>query len=351
MTALLLMPLTASAVDGPCANCHVMHASKLGITSTPGDYLLTGGCLGCHKGDNVGGATPFIYPDVAAPGDMLAGGNFYYVRAAGGNDRKGHNPVEGVLAADGLPAFAADPPGWKADYATTAAGPQAAGQQVPDAWGGANRLTCAGTYGCHGRHDGVAAAMHHANATGLADVIDGGTLGESYRFLYGIAGGEDLDYEYETALTHNVYIGANRAAGAADTTATTGTNTMSFFCAECHGLFHSGNDAATDGLDGATIGSPWLRHPVDFSMPLTGEYAGYATYKAAVPVATSLATGALNNFTVESANERIVMCLSCHYAHAGPNDAALRWDYTLMDAGAGANTTGCFACHTTKDTP
>lgn len=346
--ALVMAPLTASAVTGQCANCHVMHASQAGVANpaTAQGYLLkyTDGCLGCHgTGDNtVGGGVLTSTPQVYKAGGLanpLAGGDFYYSENGAG-DRKGHNPlVTGVLAKD---ATYATPPGWAAGFALNT--------QVGTIDGTAGKeLTCSGVYGCHGRHDGTAEAMHHANTTGVASVVDGTTLGKSFRFLKGIAGGEDDDYQYESAVDHNIYIGANRAAGAADDTAG-GANTVSYFCAECHGIFHSG--AGNDGLASGNLGSPWLRHPVDFSMPLAGEYAVYNAYNPLVPVATSDAARLLTDNTVEGASERIVMCLSCHYAHAGPNDAALRWDYSKMLAGTALvadYNTGCFACHTAKD--
>ncbi|MBU4209516.1 MAG: hypothetical protein KKD12_07595 [Proteobacteria bacterium] len=46
----------------------------------------------------------------------------------------------------------------------------------------------------------------------------------------------------------------------------------------------------------------------------------------------------------------VVMCLSCHGAHATAYADILRWDYTGMVTGGSSNTTGCFVCHTTKDT-
>ena len=93
---------------------------------------------------------------------------------------------------------------------------------------------------------------------------------------------------------------------------------------------------------------PWVRHPVDISMPTSGEYAGYSSYDPDVPVASSdVSDGSL---TVSNAADRIVMCLSCHRAHASPWNAALRWDPSSVVAGGGSSTTGCFACHTTKDT-
>lgn len=342
-----LTPVTAmAAVTGVCADCHVMHASQDGNAlpvAGPEGYLLNQTCLGCHTGTNAlatAPTSPYVYDTAAPTGTTLAGGNFYYSENGAG-DRKGHNPfVTGVLAAD---ATLTSPPGWKAT------GFAANGQVgTIDA---THPLTCAGVYGCHGRHDGVAEGMHHADATGEVATVTGGTLGASYRFLKGIKGGEDNDYEFETAIDHNAYSGAARSAAAVDDT-TGGTNTISYFCAECHGLFHSGT-AATEGLSSGTLGSPWIRHPVDFSMPNSGEYAGYAAYSPLVPVATTGAgTLATTTTALAAATDRIVMCLSCHYAHAGPNDAALRWDPSLVSAGETADpdsTVGCFACHSYKD--
>jgi predicted CXXCH cytochrome family protein len=43
----------------------------------------------------------------------------------------------------------------------------------------------------------------------------------------------------------------------------------------------------------------------------------------------------------------IVMCLSCHGAHATPYADILRWDYTEMVAGDDGSG-GCVTCHTQK---
>lgn len=360
VVAIVSSPLKAAAVVGQCALCHVMHASQANVANpNPAQINLlkyANGCLGCHAiGEN--GATTGVEavtkaPQVYKAGGLtyrLAGGDFNYSATAGG-DRKGHNPyVNGVLAKD---ATYGTPPGWVSGFA--------ANTQVGVINGTAGKeLTCSGVYGCHGRHDGQSEPMHHADETGIATTVNGGTLGSSYRFLKGIAGGEDDDYQVETVVDRNVYIGANRTTGAADTDAG-GTNTISYFCAECHGIFHSG--AGTAGLASDTLGSPWLRHPVDFSMPVTGEYGKYgggigsgaatgAVNLPAIPLATSVTSRATNVFTAVAENERIVMCLTCHYAHAGPYDSGLRWDYstTVIQSPGASNTEGCFACHTEKD--
>lgn len=337
----------SSAWGSVCSNCHVMHASQGGVMpaalgGTPQGFLLNNTCLGCHTGtnatDGAAPARPYIYTvGVADLSTSLAGGNFKF---ADDNDRYGHNPVE---LTGGVDATLTSPPG--KDYANFAAN-----GQVGDINNGvaATKLSCSGTYGCHGTHDANGTkGGHHANATGSLTTAD--SVGNSYRFLYKIKGYEVNDYEFTPGAadgSHNVYYGKARTA---DTAADRDNATMSYFCAECHGLFHGdGGTAATDGIAGAAFASPWIRHPVDITMPNAGEYAGYNAYRTDAPVASS--SVADNSLTIANAADRIVMCLSCHVAHASPNNYGLRWAYT-MDAGAGASTAGCFACHTTKDTP
>lgn len=353
-----LRPDTAWSVTGACANCHVMHAMEGGVATqaslkggaavsiAPQDFLLRNTCLGCHAGvsaaPNTSTQPPKVY--VTGGGTELAGGNFKYIDDNG--DTYGHNPSE-IANGDAL----TQPPGWKTGFDDIDTNEVGNG----GAWG-VDQLTCAGVWGCHGNHDatGVSGA-HHNNTNGLLNAA--AIVGNSYRFLLGIKGYEDPDYEFtKDATDHNVYRGEARAAD----TPTVTKDTISYLCAECHGIFHSGEGGApySDGTstDGdALFSSPWIRHPVDFSMPYTDaakpEYDDYAAYDVTVPVATSqnIAPGAMD---VTVATDRIVMCLSCHRAHASAYPAALRWDYDLMLAGtalAPDRNTGCFACHSAKD--
>lgn len=342
--AVMLNPGNSWAVTGACATCHVMHASQVatgGGTNTPLDYLLKSNCLACHTGTNSTDgstpATPFIYTTgVSDLTTSLAGGNFKF---ADDNDRYGHNPVELSGGVDGT--LTANPPGWKTGFSDHG---QIGGGSP--AWA-SNDLSCAGTYGCHGTHDssGVNGA-HHANETGALTFPSTVTVANSFRFLYGIKGYEAVDYEYNPSATtgaHNVYYGIARSGAEATGDTASDTNTVSYFCAECHGIFHSGgssNEGISDTSD-TLFTDPWIRHPVDISMPTTAgsEYLGYNTYLPGVPVASNdVSDGAL---TVSGAGDRIVMCLSCHYGHAGPYAADLRWD-------SSSNDSGCKSCHTTK---
>ncbi|MGV1100015.1 cytochrome c3 family protein [Thiovibrio sp. JS02] len=364
--ALCLSPVGAGAqVAGQCADCHTMHNSQDGdpmSTDVAGAAdsnvyraLTKGDCVGCHTSSTnttVGGATnniPYVN-QAAEPAATLAGGSFYWVRNAADNpDRKGHN-VEGITdAADAT--LVNTPPGFNVALNAT--------------YTDASRLTCAGTNGCHG---GGAAAdsyadmsgAHHGknNSGGVNGYVDGSDLASSYRFLSGIKGLEDDDWENTSgAVDHNVYYGVDRATDAADSTAT-----ISALCAKCHGNFHS---SATAHADDATMGisygndmsSPWVRHPTDFDMwnvRAKADYAGYGgvgnPYVVESPVASAnvsdASTRVANVYTAQG--DAIVTCISCHRAHGSANDDLLRWDYADMDAHAGGSG-GCFNCHTTKD--
>ena len=317
----LARPLDAS-VTGVCSNCHVMHASQTGVGSTPRDGLLKNTCLGCHTGTNNGSGTPYVLTSGATTlANALAGGNFKF---AGDSVNFGHNPLDLGVAA------IVSPPGWNSSGF-------AANGQVGDNATWNSQLTCAGTWGCHGTHDvsGVFGG-HHNNSTGQLNSAT--TVGNSFRLLYKIKGYEDDDWQYETTTDKNIYYGVARGS---DTT--TDTQTISYLCAECHGIFHSG--AAKEGVADSSFASPWIRHPVDLTMPLTGEYASYNTYRTDAPVASS-AVPATSTINVGAASGRIVFCLSCHQAHATPYYAMLRWDYR----GSGSTwTNGCSYCHTVKN--
>ena len=337
----------ADAVSDQCSNCHTMHNSQNGTNMTynnadaPNDFLLRGDCLGCH-GQNtssnivsLGNVPQVLHKDTTD----LAGGNFAYItgdktRATADASTAGHNVTDLGVADSNLTS---GPPG---DENTT---------------GITTNLTCAGTMGCHGNR-GTAGSMaaikgaHHANDAVLKFPTvnlagQGTTVGTSYRFLLGVKGGEDTDWQATSSATdHNEYFGAT-GTGQESTKTTDPSGTMSGLCAECHGGFHGSADI------GGT-GSPWQRHPTDISLPGTGtEYAAYTTYSTEAPVARTAITDVSGIVTPTGSTDDIVMCLSCHRAHASPNQDMLRWSYAGMSAGTtGASAgTGCFTCHTTKD--
>jgi len=128
-------------------------------------------------------------------------------------------------------------------------------------------------------------------------------------------------------------------------------NSMSGFCSSCHGYFHSsgGGDYVNNGVSGA-----FLRHPSDYIIPESGEYAAYDVYDPTAPVARNLAGITAGPSDVVAGGTDMVGCLSCHVAHGSANDYLLRFDYATMTAGGYADIAtaqgagGCLACHTEK---
>jgi len=341
--AVLLTGQALAKVSGQCAECHTMHNSQGGSPmavdasgnpqSDPNAVLLRKGCVACHTGTNDGSNNiPYVnstsvpdYSGNGTQGNTLAGGNFYWV--ANGDDAAGHNvSTDGLAGTDG--ALGNTPPG----NTGTFSGP----------------LTCAGTTGCHGDRTATSdfaaiSGTHHADDS----TIDGLTVATSYRFLNGVKGLEDSDWEYQpTATAHNQYYGVDRTTEA---TASIDPGTISALCAQCHNDFHNGYQT----VGGSTgFGSPWVRHPTDFDMGNTdtgSEYRGYGgtgnAYVVAAPVASTDYSQVLSNVSFN--DDTIVTCISCHRAHGTPNADLLRWDYSNIKAGGGGSG-GCFECHTTK---
>ncbi len=372
-------------VAGQCSDCHTMHNSQGGASVT-GDglhgSLTTGDCVGCHTGTNVvGGNIPYVMtptlseygPDyVTITGvltnnvatNSLAGGTFNMVESVAGADQFGHNVV-GISDPDGM---GQTPPGWVAITF-----PAAGGNAVADNWT-TQQLTCAGTNGCHGDHTnaddfGDIRGAHHGDDSN----INGNTVASSFRFLKGIMGTEAADWELAvSAANHNGYRGADRIAANSTTTGSLDATTISYLCAECHGLFHSGTGEIITGDDPTTASNnPWLRHPSDFALGNAGpvEYADYANadgalytagplaYNYIAPLASVTGAAVSDPLAAGAGVNDIVMCLSCHRAHGSAHDDLLRWDYNDIATGgemvAGTSTAfdnkGCFACHTTKD--
>ena len=350
-----------------CSSCHTMHNSQDGSTQRAGKageeglsgsaacnachitnrpVLLKMDCLGCHAENPAGPAIgSFNTPQVAYTTDSVAAGNFKNV--FGGDDEKGHN-IHGFIS-DAVNDHGTDPiytntgnypPGYDSAYDPSTA----KWSPTNDGMGGV-LLLCAGANGCHGNRDetSIAKAMkgtHHADDSSLKfGTIDegtqGATVGKSYRFLRGIHGGESPDWEKtKTSTDHNEYKGKTFAARASQSWGAM-TGTISEFCAECHGGFH-----ASAGITGGS-GSPWLRHPTDALLPGSGEYSAFTTWSPIVAVARptipAAASAAVNPGT------DVVMCLSCHKAHASEYPDSLRWDFPGV-----ARPTGCVTCHTTK---
>jgi hypothetical protein len=405
--ALLGLPAVAAAqIMGHCADCHTMHNSEQNaavavvglartVSTTPIQNLLRMDCVACHA---QGGATkiaaslggskiPQVY-HTDATGD-LAAGNFKHIELG---NRKGHNVADLFPGGDLTGGTYLMPPGKYRGGVT--------GDVHSDVWNDGvtpfGKFTCAGTAGCHGtraqllshvtngdgsttavRRTGIAAisGAHHNNQDGAKTPLQnvqgehsGVQVANSYRFIPGLKGyGNTVDrWQNASPTSHNEYFAAISkditscgdchiegsipgitARMSPDSTLKVHNQSMSGFCATCHGNFHS--SGFTQGKSGA-----FLRHPSDYVIPAKTEYAAYQSYNLTAPPARADVRTAASD-TVQP-NTDMVMCLSCHQAHATTHDYMLRFDYaaatTQMRAGdstkVGANAEGCLACHTTK---
>jgi hypothetical protein len=350
-----------ATISGVCSNCHTMHNSQSGDSMAdygadgqpwkgtgPYPALTRGDCLGCH---GMGGSNKIVtiggseIPQVYHTGtEDLAAGNFAYIlgdKGSGASDAKGHNvkdigDSDDVLdVAPGLmPAFGHD-------------------GVIID-----TNLTCAGYIGCHGKRldDGkqttgipTLKGAHHSNVDGKCDTAT--TVANSYRFLLGVKGLENTGaskWQNAAPGDHNEYFGAITPmdVGCANTCHSADgvqppNNTISGFCATCHGQFH-------DRTEIGGTSSPFIRHPTDIVLPSDAnkEYKDYITYSVEAPVGRTTVPDSPSS-TVTPGTD-VVICLSCHAAHATNYPDMLKWDYTTMVAGGGGSG-GCFICHTTKD--
>ncbi len=345
-------------VKGQCSLCHTMHNSQNGSTmvyagtgaswngsdqlaggtdNSPQPSLLNTSCVGCHSSDS--GSTivtigvtriPIVYNTGGYPANPLAGGNFYNVSRGGSeNDKYGHN-VHGISGEDanispsgpGAPGTL-PPPGVNPTCMQQCHGTLAAG--------GATFFGGNGCEGCHLRNYGV---RHHQSPSWYRFL-----RGHSFNTLRRVDGVPDPtgNYEQNPGAGHNEYKGVDDA-----TTYTYGdgslnaTQSITDFCSGCHANFH-------EEMDGAS--STWLRHPSDMLLPETGEFAGYdptASYNNLAPVAYL-------NPAAPVRSEAVVMCLSCHRAHASNYQDSLRWDYLTCSPGSANPNCGCFVCHSDKD--
>ena len=338
-------------VKGQCSNCHTMHNSENGsvlITSGPNQALLRQDCVGCHTGDNEASdgassanGTPFVHytegvdhygeTGTEVTSSTLAGGTFHFIETL---PATGHN-VAGIDKTGGAGII---PPGYNPDL------PYSAGAIPGDGTWDTQQITCAGIYGCHGTHDTenqfiAVRGGHHQGVNGGKIEPVNNDAASGYRMLVGIAGYEDSDWEYRPdSSNHNQYRGSTTPGQTAD------QSTISYLCAQCHGQFHSPIENISNLVDG---GSPWLRHPTEYSMVNSGEYANYGGNDNSYQVATPLASSSTHNVDVVSTigftNDSIVTCISCHRAHGSPYYKLMRWDY------AGDSSGGlCVNCHTSK---
>ena len=281
---LLLVPaiVVAHTGTGACANCHIVHASVEGVTSTPNDYLLTFDCIGCHLGRLNNAVTGLATTSIAAPqvddsANPLAGGYFTIP-----NQESIQHSVSDLFPPDSVFTFI---PGTATAYA---------GNQV----------------GCTLCHD---LSLGHS----AADAVKTGDASSSYRMLNGNGGGFYVaatgDPNYEVGATRNQYDDAA---------------SMNLFCASCHGLFHGVEDTDSNG-DGTGV---WIRHPVDVTT--NGYGANYGGGDKALPVGDEGGTNQV----------MCISCHRPHGSPV--NDMLrFTYDGTANLAGDVSQSQGCETCH------
>lgn len=285
--AVMLPTVAEAAVGGACANCHTMHASVEGSTSTPNAYLLTGGCWSCHSGatndaSGLDPVTPFA-PQVDNTGaTMLAGGYF------GTTTTMQHGVVDNALEVAASNLLIA--PGSGGTFTFVQDGTT----------GDFNCTDCHGEAGHHAAAGSYRMLNADADNSGTADgaVV---TAGSSPLANFGVAA------EYNA----NNYDGGD---------------TLNLFCAECHPNFHNTTNTGS--------ASAFTRHPTN--MDVITSYAG-ATFDAVVPVG---AAGTADN----------LLCISCHRPHGSGVTDLLRFAYDTANnvAGDGPADAGCEQCHGAK---
>ncbi len=361
--AIFLSQTVSAEVRGLCSDCHTMHYSQGGEVPAgwgqegPYRFLTVSDCVGCHSstgGQTIVNGTPIVF-NTSLPTSPLAGGNFYWVMSRG--DNYGHN----VLSIPGVEEDGRNPgpPGF------TVLSPSRDSCGYCHGGDGSNESWLCDCTSCHvPRHH----TPDHPDGN-YKNVVDGS--GGFYRFLGrqkdnralpsqvydniksfhnnpGVKGIEDPDWERTCSATdHNEYPGETSHSGPFGG----GYESISDWCAGCHGYFHYLSDQSAVGS-----GSPWLRHPTDYAIPNEGEFrdaygaggSGQGTYNPLIPVARpniDAYDGSGPSDKVNLGTDQ-VQCLSCHRAHGSPYPDMLRWDYRNWPGGG---TNGCAVCHTSKD--
>ncbi|MFV1951857.1 MAG: cytochrome c3 family protein [Nitrospinota bacterium] len=325
-----------------CQGCHTMHNSEHNLDDNPGGPSMGGNptakllrgtdvadlCLNCHDQDGLLRADydpPIVKSSTGnAVGnpinfgtDIAAGGDFYYALELYTDDQDGdwatgygHNIPD---TSNGIP------PGGDGTTIGTTASP----------------FTCTSCHDPHGVKNDVDPATTDINtyrnlrkqptdsgSTSVTIDMTGLNEGETYIAL---TGGENV-----YPITGNTY---------AD-----GANGLGRWCATCHDNFHEDTPPTDTANNNDTF--HWLRHPVDEPMfgGLVGTVTDWDNYNNLTPVNTKLpmAGGTINTEYYGQDNTAKVFCMSCHFAHAGPNKNALRWDYS---DGVTDSVEGCNQCH------
>jgi hypothetical protein len=348
-------------------------------------------CIACHVVDpngadkivdmGNGSAIPQVW-HADSTGD-LAGGNFKAINDGG--SRKGHNVADLFAGGDNNGGTYGAPPG---KFRDSTHGPSFTGAAPFSKFTCAGQGGCHGTrsqlLGGSTNDNGTSAdssddyfvgvarvgipavsGAHHANFDGAKNADEnyngangtgahsGAKVADGYRMIPGLQGYGNVAARWQNVdeTSHNEYFGAplslstscgtchNEGLNAGtdggsnrlttDSTIKVPNQSMSGFCATCHGVFHSVGTGAASLSDGVGKGNngvsgAFQRHPSDFVIPNEREYANYQLYTVTAPVARPTLYTAADSVVYPGTD--MVMCLSCHKAHASDFDYMLRFD-------------------------
>ncbi|MFH0809734.1 MAG: cytochrome c3 family protein [Pseudomonadota bacterium] len=357
----LASPASAKIKGTVCGDCHTMHNSQGNkvVFKDPADAsnkgpvanCLNTGCVGCHSNPDGketivtkgGQDCPIVFNPNHEPTTYLAGGNFYWVRKDGGNDRCGHN-VLGISDKDSV-----DPaPGAQPSPCSVAPGEschRSLFEPILD-W---QDYFSTGCQGCHLR------TSHHQD-TGMYRYLRGHnalhTEGDPLNPDAYVTGYGDPKWEHNaTEKVHNEYHGLLHSwpgdPGYDPKEALADSyvgyfHSIDSFCLGCHGQFKGTTADSSTHI--------WLRHPTGRKLPAKGEekYEPYVgrfgenKYDPLVPVGRlwKTFTGPSEDVVLGS---DVTMCISCHRPHGSPWPSMLRWKYNKTDEVEATGT--CRTCH------
>jgi len=345
-----------------CEGCHTMHNSLQGSAMTvagaggPGNalasnkYLLQGAdqsstCLNCHGKGNTQSSYHISTQSIVQANNNAAqipmqetpGGDFSWVKIGYKStgttfgDRHGHN----IVAVDfgyTVDATNTKAPGGTTDYL-------------------ASNLNCISCHDPHSdaRRDSTGAIVHRTLGGTFPSIMGSGSYGAAatpgeavgvYRFLGG-NGYKPKSYAAAPAFTAEAPLAVapstyNRTEAVSDTHVAYGSG-MAQWCANCHTQFLNDNSVGVSGhphpagqaLD-ATVVANYNAYVKTGDLSNTG-----AAYWSLVPIEegaaatySSLASDATNTAGIgyqAATTSSVVMCLSCHRAHASGFDSMIRW--------------------------
>jgi len=348
-----------------CGGCHTMHNSFQGTVMTynkaltAGDplqnqkFLLVGAdqssaCLSCH-GKGSGTSSYHVSTQSVVSGSnanmfgqqMTPGGDFSWVKinyktaagtGSGYGERHGHN----IVATD-------------FGYAADATNTTAPGATVAYAASALNCISCHDPH-ASARRDSTGTIVYRT-ATTFPPIMESGsygaqpTAGEAvgvYRFL-GSVGYKPLSYPAGPAFANSAPLAivpnSYNMEESTHEVRTAYGNGMSEWCANCHDKFlnttlslgtggHPHPAGAAIGASTSAIYNAYIK---------TGDMTGTDGYTSLVPVEVgagaaydatllSYATSTPGNETYNASTAAsVVMCLSCHRAHASGFDSMIRW--------------------------